>query len=142
MRFFVVVCSVLGAALQATPWLMSNIEDAAFKQDIAFVPDLVTGRDGATAKGIAEAVKMRAAEHGIVLPPNGLKVEVSASRNGTYQVAGGIMGVGGTSSSLIQDVTINASYDRPVLRFFKRHVEVHVETTAPGGGPASSDPAR
>ena len=140
MRFLLVVAAVIGAVLIMTPWIMSNIDDSAFKQDIAFTPGQFTGRDGANARVIAETVRLRAEEHKIPLPRDGVTVTVSASRPGTYQVAGGITAVGATSSSAVQDVKIRASYDRPLLVFFKRHVDLTVETTALGGGVASSYP--
>ena len=140
MRFLLVVAAVIGAVLMMTPWIMSNIDDSAFKQDIAFTPGQITGRDGANARAIAETVRMRAEERKIPLPKDGLTVTVFASRPGTYQVAGGMMAAAATSSSAVQDVKIHASYDRPVLVVFQRHVELNVETTAPGGGVASSYP--
>ena len=140
MRFLLVVAAVIGAVLMMTPWIMSNIDDSAFKQDIAFTPGQITGRDGANARAIAETVRMRAEERKILLPKDGLTVTVLASRPGTYQVAGGMMAAAATSSSVVQDVKIHASYDRPVLVVFQRHVELNVETTAPGGGVASSYP--
>ena len=140
MRFLLVVAAAIGTVLMMTPWIMSNIDDSAFKQDIAFTPGQFSGRDGANARAIAAAVQMRAEERKIPLPKDGLTVTVSESRPGTYQVAGGMMAAAATSSSVVQDVKIHASYDRPVLVFFKRHVDLTVDTTALGGGVASSYP--
>ena len=38
MRFLLVVAAAIGTVLMMTPWIMSNIDDSAFKQDMAFTP--------------------------------------------------------------------------------------------------------
>ena len=141
MRFLMVVAVALLAVIVAIPWIMSNIDDSAFRQDIALVPGLVGGPSGVIhAKAVADVVVVRAKERGIVLKPDTLKVEVSEGRTGSYQVASGALTVVGHNVRSVQDVVITTSYDRPLLSFFKRHIDVRVDTTGPGAGPASSYP--
>jgi hypothetical protein len=140
MRMLILVGVAIGAIFLAMPWIKSHLDDAGFRQDIAFTPGLVAGRAGANAAVVANAVKARAKDRGITLPEDGLKVSVSAGHKGSYRVAGGIMTAVGPAGSAVQDVTVNVSYDQPLFRFFKRHVETEVDTSAPGNGPASSYP--
>jgi hypothetical protein len=124
------------------PWLKSHLDDSGFRQDIAFAPALVTDRHGVNAGVLAGAVIARARERGIALPADGLRISVAAGRKGTYRVVGGIMTAAGPVGGYVQDVTVKVSYDQPLFRFFKRHVETEVDTSAPGDGPASSYPTQ
>jgi hypothetical protein len=143
MRFLLVAGMVLAAILITVSWIGQNVADSGFRQDIALIPALVDNRNGATASTIAATVRLRAADHGIVLGPDGLHVEVSETKGGHYHVVAGIIEVKGPAGRLmaIQDVSIKASYERKFLKIFTRHISTTVDTTSPGSGPASSYPA-
>src|SRR5271165_5285349 len=132
MRLLIALGLLLGVFLVGIPWAKGHFDDAGFRQDMAMTPGLLDRRKGASAGDIAAAVKASAVERGITLPDDGLRVQVSASRKGSYKVAGGIMRVTAGGVTSVQDVTIDATYDRPVLKVFKRHVQTQVVTMQPG----------
>jgi hypothetical protein len=143
MKMLTFVGIVLGLVIVTVSWIGQNVNDSGFRQDIAFIPALVDNRNGATASAIAAAVKLRAADHGIELGPDALRVDVSESKQGRYHVVGGALEIKGPAAQLmaVQDVSIKASYDRKFLGMFTRHISTTVDTTAPGAGPASTYPA-
>jgi hypothetical protein len=142
MKFLITAAVALALILAAVSWIGQNLNDSGFRQDIAFIPALVDNRNGATASAIANAVRHRAEDHGIVIGPDDLQVTVSAAKQGRFHVVGGVMEVKGPAAQLmaVQDVSIRASYDRKFLKVFTRHINTTVDTTAPGSGPASSYP--
>jgi hypothetical protein len=140
MRLLIVFGLAIVTMFACMPWLKSHLDDAGFRQDMAVAPGLLESRKGASASLIAGAVRARARERGIDLPEDGLRVEVSPSRNGTYRVAAGTMRVTANAMTSVQDVTIDASYDQPVFKLFKRHVKTQVVTMQPGDGPGSVYP--
>jgi hypothetical protein len=142
MRILIILGLAVGAIALAMPWLKTHIDDSGFRQDIAFVPGMVSDRHGVEARMVADTVRARARERGISLPPDGLTVTVSEGHKGTYRVAGGVMQAVGPPGSMVQDVSVAVAYDQPLLWVFKRHVETQVDTSGPGDGPASSYPPK
>jgi hypothetical protein len=140
MRLLILAGLALAAFFLAVPWIKGLLADSGFRQDMAVTPMMIDSRKGASASVIATAVRARALERGIALPEDGLKVQVSAAHKGSEKVAAGVMRVNVPGVSQVQDVTIDASYDQPVLKVFKRHVQTEVMTAQPGEGPGSVYP--
>src|SRR5215472_4193453 len=105
MRLLIALGLIIAAFVVGVPWLKGHLDDAGFRQDMAVAPVLIDSRRGASAMVIASSVKARAVERGIVLPENGLRVQVSDSRKGSYHVAAGAMRVNAPGVTSVQDVT-------------------------------------
>jgi hypothetical protein len=139
IRPFIVIAALIGAGL---PFVLAELDVSRLRQELAMMPELMSGNGVLTAQMLAEEAQRAAAVHRLAVLPDSVRVSVGDSRIGTPRIKSGVAESHDQVASAIrvQDVRIELSVEVRVYGKIKRVFHLKAETVVSGRGRASEFP--